>query len=112
MDQDYFLPSLEKIFEDADVNKDGFLDVHEVSSHMKKLGHKYPALLEVLEQFLNLKLILTYLLGLYVFNYLLIFQIEKRATELFEKVDVNQDGKLSKEEFREFLMLVDKTTTR
>lgn len=47
MDQNYFLPSLEKIFEDADENQDGVLEIDEVVAHMKKLGTKYPALLEV-----------------------------------------------------------------
>jgi len=74
----------DRLFQEADTNKDGVVDAAEFKDLCYELGQTYPALLE----------------------------IRRRVDDLFLQGDKNADGKLEEAEFQRLLILLDKSLTR
>jgi len=84
IDQKALFQKWETVFIEADVNKDGVIDIQEFKSLANELGKKYPALVEV----------------------------KRRVEELFEIGDDNKDGKLETSEFKALVKVIDNMLTR
>jgi len=84
IDQSSLLQKWERLFQEADTNKDGVVDPQEFKQLCVELGQKYPALLEV----------------------------RRRVDDLFLQGDKNADGKLEAHEFQRLLVILDKSLTR
>lgn len=82
--QNAMVTKWEKIFTQADINSDGYIDLEEINSLCVQWGKKFPALIE----------------------------INSRAQEFFNESDADKDGRLSMDEFKIFLRSVDSHLTR
>jgi len=84
LDQKSLILKWDRLFQEADLNQDNFVDKEEFKKLCEELGKKYPSLLE----------------------------IRRRTDELFSQGDKNSDNRLEAEEFRRLLMIMDKSLTR